>query len=124
MAWKTKDADDIYSESQWIFTMIVVQMEVILVAVPTITILRDVSTDGRYLGFMFLVLAFPMSALAFVMAPKVFSYYEAIDQRNAMQNRQASVVTPKVLSGYRAYLQVRTQSIATWESRLLSAGIP
>jgi hypothetical protein len=87
MAWKTKDVDDAYSESQWIFTMIVVQMEVILVAVPTITILRDVSTDGRYLGFMFLVLAFPMSALAFVMAPKVFSYYEAIrsKKRNAKQ---------------------------------------
>jgi hypothetical protein len=81
MAWKTKDVDGAYSESQWIFTMIVVQMEVIVVAVPTITILRDVSTDGRYLGLMFLVLAFPMSALGFIMLPKVSSYYEAVNSR-------------------------------------------
>jgi hypothetical protein len=81
MAWKTKDVDGAYSESQWIFTMIVVQCEVIVVAVPTITILRDVSTDGRYLGLMFLVLAFPMSALGFVMVPKVSSYYEAVNSR-------------------------------------------
>jgi hypothetical protein len=56
-------------------------MEVIVVAVPTITILRDVSTDGRYLGLMFLVLAFPMSALGFIMVPKVSAYYEAVNSR-------------------------------------------
>jgi hypothetical protein len=58
-------------------------MEVILVAVPTIVILRDVSTDGRYLGLIFLVLAFPMSALGFIMVPKVSAYYEAVNSRTA-----------------------------------------
>jgi hypothetical protein len=89
MAWKTKDVDGAYSESQWIFTMIVVQMEVIVLAVPTITILRDVSTDGRYLGLMFLVLAFPMSALGFTMLPKVSSYYEAVNSRTVSRRGDA-----------------------------------
>lgn len=77
MAWKTKDIDDSYSESQWIFTMIVIQVEVIFIAVPTITVLRDVSTDGRYLGFMFMLLTFPCSALGFVMIPKVLAHRRA-----------------------------------------------
>jgi hypothetical protein len=83
MAWKTKDVDDAYSESQWISTMIIVQVEVIVVAVPTMTILRDESSDGRYLGFMFLILTFPMSALGFIILPKVFAYYEAIRARSS-----------------------------------------
>jgi hypothetical protein len=81
MAWINKDVDGAYSESQWIVTMIVVQMEVIVVAVPTIAILRDVSTDGRYLGLMFLVLAFPMSALGCIMVPKVLAYRESFNLR-------------------------------------------
>jgi hypothetical protein len=48
------------------------------------TILRDESSNGRYLGFMFLILTFPMSALGFIMLPKVSAYYEAsIRARNS-----------------------------------------
>lgn len=28
MAWKTSDVDDVYSESKWIFTLILVQLQV------------------------------------------------------------------------------------------------
>ena len=31
MAWKTNDVDDVYSESKWIFTLILVQLQVCLV---------------------------------------------------------------------------------------------
>jgi hypothetical protein len=68
---------------------LVLQMEVIVVAVPTIVILRDVSTDGRYLGLMFLVLAFPLSALGFIMVPKVSAYYEAINSRTMSRRGDA-----------------------------------
>ena len=56
MAWKTMDVDEAYAESKWIFTLILVQLEVLVVAVPLVFILRDISTDGRYLGFTFLAL--------------------------------------------------------------------
>jgi hypothetical protein len=64
-------------------------MEVILVAVPTIVILRDVSTDGRYLGLIFLVLAFPMSALVFIMVPKVSAHYEAVNSKTTSKRGNA-----------------------------------
>jgi hypothetical protein len=78
MACKTKDIDDAYSESQWISIMIVLQIEVIFVAVPTSDVLRDVSTDGRYIGFVFILWSFPASALSFIILPKVAAYYRAI----------------------------------------------
>jgi hypothetical protein len=78
MAWKTKDIDDAYSESRWIFMMIVLQIEVIFVAVPTITVLRDVSTDGKYIGFVFMLWSFPASALVFIILPKVVAHFRAI----------------------------------------------
>lgn len=74
MAWKTMDVDEAYAESKWIFSMILVQLEIVVVAVPVIFILRDVSTDGRYLGFMFLLWIFPMSTLLFIFLPKYLAY--------------------------------------------------
>lgn len=47
MAWKTMDVDEQYAESRWIFSLILVQLEITLVAVPVLFLLRDVSTDGR-----------------------------------------------------------------------------
>lgn len=58
MAWKTKDVDDVYAESYWIFVLIIVHLEVILIAVPMIALLRDVSSDGRYMGFCFMLWVF------------------------------------------------------------------
>jgi hypothetical protein len=89
MAWKTKDIDEVYSESQWIFTMFVSQIEIILVAVPTIVVLTDVSADGRYIGFAFLVWSFPATALGFIILPKVVAYYRAIrgNERNNAPKR-------------------------------------
>jgi hypothetical protein len=64
------------------------------VAVPTIVVLRDVSTDGLFVGLTFLVLTFPGSALGFIILPKVFAYYEAIrsnsHQRSHQSRRQKS----------------------------------
>ena len=66
MAWCTIDVDEEVSESRWIFIMVLVQCEVILFAVPMIALLRDVSTDGRYIGFVLLLWTFPMSALLLI----------------------------------------------------------
>jgi hypothetical protein len=77
MAWKTKDIDDSYSESYWICIMIVVQLEVIVVSVPMIALLRDISSSIRYIGFVFIIWTFPMSALLLIFGPKVAAHYQA-----------------------------------------------
>jgi hypothetical protein len=74
MAWKTKDVSEDFSEARWIWIMIIVQFEVFLVAAPTVIVLRDVSTDGRYLGSTFLLWIYPMSALALIIFPKFLAY--------------------------------------------------
>jgi gamma-aminobutyric acid type B receptor len=89
MAWKTKDIDEVYSDSQWIFILFVSQIEIILVAVPTIVVLKDVSADGRYIGLAFLIWSFPAAALGFIILPKVVAYYRAIrgNDRNNVPKR-------------------------------------
>jgi gamma-aminobutyric acid type B receptor len=73
MAWKTKDVDETYSESTWIFSLIVLQLQVIMISVPVVVILRDISTDGRYIGLVLLIWTFPMTTVALLMLPKVFA---------------------------------------------------
>jgi hypothetical protein len=80
MAWKTKDVDDAFSESRWIFTMVLIQMEVLLFAGPLIPMLRDVSTDGRYIGYALLIWVFPMSTLGLIIGPKVYAVYRKVGQ--------------------------------------------
>jgi hypothetical protein len=72
MAWKTKDVSEDFSEARWIWIMIIVQFEVFLVAAPTVIVLRDVSTDGRYLGSTFLlwILAYRRHERGIVEQPK------------------------------------------------------
>jgi hypothetical protein len=77
MAWKTKDIASCYSESKWIFIMVVVQLEVIVVVIPLIAILRDVSTDGWYLGFIFMIWKFPVTSLGLIFIPKIIAEYRS-----------------------------------------------
>jgi len=81
MAYKTKDVSDQYSEARWIWILFLVQSEAFLVAVPTVILLRDVSTNGRYLGLTFIFWIFPMSTLSLIMVPKVSAYRKAISGR-------------------------------------------
>lgn len=74
IAWKTRDVDDAYSESMWIFVLVVLQLELCLLGAPVIAILRNLSTDGRYIGFVIILWAFPMSTLVLIMLPKVQAF--------------------------------------------------
>lgn len=87
MAWKTKDIDGSYSESYWILIMNIVQLEIILVAVPMIILLRDVSRDARYIGFILLVWTFPMSTLLLIFVPKVIAHYQATHGSGDVQRK-------------------------------------
>jgi len=78
MAWKTRDVDDAYSESIWIFVLVLVQLEVILFAAPLIVILEDLSTTGNYIGLVLISWTFPMSTLLLIMIPKYIAFYRAV----------------------------------------------
>lgn len=78
MAWKTSDVDDLYSESKWIFTLVLVQLQVIVVGAPVVAILQDVSTNGRYIGLILIIWTFPMSSMGLIMAPKMMAVRRAI----------------------------------------------
>jgi hypothetical protein len=91
MAWKTKDIDEVYSESKWIFALIIVQLEVILFAVPVIIILRGVSTDGKYLGMVVIVWSLPMSTLGLIMVPKYLAYWRIEHSTNDKSKRGETV---------------------------------
>jgi hypothetical protein len=100
MAWKTCDVDDMYSESKWIFTLVLVQLQVCLelvgsvcvwhftraclrvclciaqvmvVGVPVVAILQTVSTNGRYIGLSLIVSTFPISTMGLMFVPKMLS---------------------------------------------------
>ncbi|CAB9517308.1 Gamma-aminobutyric acid (GABA) B receptor [Seminavis robusta] len=86
MAWKTKDVDETFTESSWIFILIVVQIQVIMVSIPLVVILRGISTEGRYMGLILLIWTFPASTVTFIMYPKYQAYYNdtiAVNTRNS-----------------------------------------
>jgi hypothetical protein len=76
MAWKTKDVDEMYSESWYIFIMCMLQLEAALVACPVIIILKDVSRDGQFLLLASVLTGYPLSTLVFIFIPKMIADYK------------------------------------------------
>jgi hypothetical protein len=76
MAWKTKDVDEMYTESWYIFIMCMLQLETALVACPVIIILRDVSRDGQFLLLASVLTGYPLSTLVFMFIPKMIADYK------------------------------------------------
>lgn len=75
MAWKTIDVDAVYSEAKWIFTLMLVQCQVIFVAAPLVLILEDVSSDGRFLGSALILWTFPATTIGLIMVPKMIAVH-------------------------------------------------
>lgn len=64
--------------------------------------MREESTDGRYLGLVFLFLSFPLSTLALIMMPKVMSYRRAklgLDEKKSKRGENKGVRISGVPSG-------------------------
>lgn len=77
MAWKTKDVDAAYSESGWIFTGILAQLQIVFISIPVVVILVDVSTDARHTGYSIAAFCWSMSILCVVMYPKYRAWWKA-----------------------------------------------
>ena len=86
MAYKTRDVDASLAESFWIFTMILVQLEAIVIATPVVIILKDQATGGVRYGVLVLMISIlPLSTLSFLMIPKVIAHRKSLAAKERSQ---------------------------------------
>lgn len=116
MAWKTKDVDEAYTETWWIFALILVQVELAVVGAPVVAILRTVSTSGKYIGFVAILWAFPMSTLLLIMLPKMVASVRAA--RGVVKGRTRGSRESVRVSGIsmNSCVQKRTQHVSSMVS--------
>ena len=95
IAWKTKDVASAFAESKWIMTAITTQMQVLIVAVPTLWLLNGQSTNARYIGVTLAVFTFSMSISGLVMVPKYFAFYNP----NGVMDSTASLASGRHFRG-------------------------
>jgi len=108
MAWRTRDVDEVYTESWWIFVMILAQIELVIIGAPIIVILSGVSTDGRYLGLCLMILGFPATTLLLIFGPKIYLDHlerngtdQTPSKRGAQQGvRVTGISTPNASPGF------------------------
>jgi len=83
MAYKTKDIEDTYAESKWIFVLVLVQIQMVVSAVPVLALLgrENVSTDARYIGTTIFFWSYSMSALLLVIVPKMVAHYYVVNEK-------------------------------------------
>mmetsp|Transcript_61869 Transcript_61869/g.182703 ORF Transcript_61869/g.182703 Transcript_61869/m.182703 type:complete len:932 (-) Transcript_61869:342-3137(-) len=75
MSWKTKDIQERFSESSWIFYTIFTQLQVLLVGIPVVVILDGASTDAAYLGKTLVIWTVPMSTVLLLIGPKAVKVF-------------------------------------------------
>ncbi|CAB9526143.1 Gamma-aminobutyric acid (GABA) B receptor [Seminavis robusta] len=87
MAWKTHDVDDLYSESKWIFPLILVQFQVILVGAPVMVLLHNLSTDGYFIGSALMTFTFPITNMGLICLPKMVAVINDGKSRDSVVSR-------------------------------------
>ena len=75
MAWRTRDIDSMYSESGWIFCLIAIQLQVLVVVIPVIIIMEGKATNARYLGHVSIFFLYPMSTVGLIVGPKIYALH-------------------------------------------------
>lgn len=96
MAWKTKDVDERYSESSWMFYTIVLQMQVLIVGIPILIILNDESANATYLGRMLLIVTIPMSTILLMFGPKIATLW--LTRNNVKNSNERAAVSANIPS--------------------------
>lgn len=75
MSFKCRDIDESYSDSNYIFYTIFVQIQVLLVGIPVLGILNDSSADATFLGRSLLIFVMAMTTLMLMILPKVLAVF-------------------------------------------------
>jgi hypothetical protein len=70
-AWKTADAPDGFSDTNYILLTLGLQIQAWIVGVPILAVLGSSSADATYLGRVFLVWVFAVSSVAIVVWPRI-----------------------------------------------------
>merc|ERR1711957_859043 len=109
MAWITKDVDEKYAETQWIFYTIFVQIQVLLVAIPIMIVLEYASADAKYIVQVMIIAILPMSTIGLIIGPKVVTSLKKEDKEKAKSRGKKSNVH---VSG----ITTNTQSMSKAES--------
>jgi hypothetical protein len=92
MAYKTRDVDSAYSESNWIFILILIQFQMLLVSIPVLHILEMNSSTGRYIGQTLLFWTFSATPILLIIAPKAWTvHFTNSKQENRVRGRRGSV---------------------------------
>ena len=70
--------------------------QVIFVAIPLVVVLRDITTDGRYIGLLVLLWSMPMSTILLIMLPKVVAHYKGAQGMSHSERVRGSSVGVRV----------------------------
>jgi hypothetical protein len=93
MAFKTRDVDQTYSEANWIFILILLQIQVLLIAIPVFRILEVESSNGRYMAQIMVFWIFSMSPILLIIAPKAWKIHFQKDvATKSVRGQRASAV--------------------------------
>ncbi|KAL7570964.1 hypothetical protein ACA910_002591 [Epithemia clementina (nom. ined.)] len=103
MAYKTRDVDSRLAESFWIFTMILIQGEAVVIGTPTIILMRDQAAgEIRYAVLVVLISILPLSTMLFLMIPKLVAFRQAMiatkqsgDRRSPPGHQVIGLAEPK-----------------------------
>ena len=75
MAWKTRDVDSTYSESKWIFGLIAIHLQILVVSIPVLAILEGRSSNARYMGQVTIFFFYPMTTIGLIIGPKAYALH-------------------------------------------------
>lgn len=73
--------------------------QALLVGIPLVSILRTVSTDGRYIGLVLLIAIFSLSSVIMIMLPKVLAFYNIYGGQTARRGARQGVRVTGTSSG-------------------------
>ena len=94
MAWVTKDVDERFSESKWIFYTIFVKIQLMMLGIPVLIILGTESAEATYLGRALLIFLIVATTVTFMVGPKALRVYQNICEKKSRQ-RSASPVASR-----------------------------
>lgn len=115
MAIKTRDVEATYSESNWIFVLILIQLQVLFVSIPVLNILETVSTEGRYTGQVMIFWTFAVSPVVLIVGPKVVSVYRRNQERQKRGQRSNGRVSGIASSGDVRRIQEEYGDSSKWD---------
>ena len=88
MAFRCRDIDSRFSESNWIFYTIYTQIQVLVVGIPILVTLNEASADATYLGRALLIFVIVISTVALMIGPKIMMviFGEGVFERGGGMN--------------------------------------